>query len=67
MSQEIDFHSPTWRAVKRYAEQRLVKQRRMIEAPGLPSAETENVRGAIKELNLLLALADPPKISEHTE
>lgn len=59
---EIDTYSPTWRAVKAFAEERRAQHRRLLEAPGLAQAETEHLRGALRELAALLALAEPPRI-----
>ncbi len=58
-SYEIDQNSPTWRAINRFIEDRLVMRRGNLEACGHPRDETENDRGAIEELNELLRLAQP--------
>jgi hypothetical protein len=61
----IDRTSPTWSAVARWAEQRIAQRRKENETPGLPPDETENARGAIEELKLLLKLAEPePDLSK---
>ena len=54
----IDTDSPTWRAVKAWAEERLAFRRQLLEATGTPIDETENHRGAVEELNSLLAQGD---------
>jgi hypothetical protein len=48
--------SPTWRAVSAWAAERIEQYRLRLENPGLPPAETENLRGAIRELRVLVAL-----------
>ena len=55
----IDADSPTWLSVKAWAEGRLQFRRSNLEATGTPIDETENQRGAIEELNGLLAMGTP--------
>ena len=55
----IDEHSPTWRAVKAWAEQRLAQHRSLLEAPVLQQTDSDLVRGAIRDLKLLLELTQP--------
>jgi hypothetical protein len=52
----IDIHSPTWRAVKAWADKRASTSRTQVETPNLSLPETECARGALRELRLLLEL-----------
>lgn len=59
---QVDPHSETWRAVRKFVEERLELNRNKVEAIGFPPAETEAARGAIQELKELLELAKPPVV-----
>lgn len=52
-------HSEGWRAVKKYAEQRINQLHLTIEGDA-NEAETAKLRGRIKELRMLLALEKNP-------
>lgn len=54
--QRIDINSPEWFAIKAHIEARLKVHNKQLKSRGLPMAETENARGAILELELLLDL-----------
>jgi len=58
----LDPKSETWRALLEYAKQRLACRRGNLEATGYDLAETENQRGAIEELKLLIELGEPGAI-----
>lgn len=66
---DIDEHSRTWRAVKQWAEDRLVSSRATIEAAGMPPMDTEYQRGRIAVLRELLGLTEPDTVvsEEFTE
>lgn len=55
----IDPHSPTWRLVKALAEKDIASSQSRLEASGCDIATTENLRGQIKALRNILALAEP--------
>ena len=57
MSTKIDKHSAAWAAVKSYVNERLVFQRARLEAD-IDEKETQQARGAIRELNMILGLVD---------
>lgn len=57
----IEEHSPTWRAVKAFAEREIADAHEQLETTGLGIAETENVRGRIAALRDLLGLTAPPR------
>ncbi len=65
----IDKHSATWREIAAWAEAELSKACERIETLGVGSDETENLRGAIRELRTLLAMQDEPeqRVIEQTE
>ena len=51
----IDPKSETWLAIVAWAEERRSFRRSVLEGTGLPLDETENQRGAIEELTVLIA------------
>jgi hypothetical protein len=55
----IDPNSGTWHAIKAHAETEIEDALRRLESPGLDAAQTEFVRGQIKALRKILALAQP--------
>lgn len=61
----IDTDSLTWLAVKAWAESQLAVLRRLNDTPGLPMPETENARGSIRHLNLLLGLPEQQRKDEN--
>ncbi len=56
MANKIDPHSTEWLAIKRHLEERQRLQTKLACMPLNPMAETENARGALKEIELLLNL-----------
>ena len=50
----IDPKSETWLAIVEWADGRREMRRQVLEGLGLPLEETENQRGAIEELTLLI-------------
>lgn len=54
----IDRNSETWTAVSKHAEKELQHLRDKLEAPGMDQPTTEGLRGAIKALVAVLALAE---------
>lgn len=55
----FDPNSLTWRTVAQRCEEEIERLRRILEAPGLGQAETENARGGIAALRDVLNLAKP--------
>lgn len=55
----IDIGSPSWRTVRKWAEDRLAKQRLKLESIGISPTESDAARGAIRELKDLLRLPEP--------
>lgn len=55
---DLDIHSPTWRAVKTWAEAELTAARSRLEQAGVSATESDIERGDIRRLKALLALAD---------
>ena len=55
----MDKNSETWREVAAWAEVELTEARERLENSGLLLAETEYLRGQIRSLRALLALAEP--------
>ena len=62
MPREIDFNSPTWRAVERYAQQQITVLREKNDSQGLDVVRTADIRGRIAAWKELLALADPAPV-----
>lgn len=60
----IETSSPTWRAVKGWAEERLDASRTAIEPHGVAPERTEYERGRIAALRELLQLPEPRKLSQ---
>lgn len=58
MVNQIDQGSPTWLAVKEWAQERIAQHQRSLETAGLPQDQTENARGAIRDLRVLLRLPE---------
>ena len=56
----IDRQSATWRAVATWAGKELATASEANEATGLPTAETEYLRGRIAAVRELMALMDEP-------
>jgi len=54
----IDRHSDTWTTVSKHAEKELQEARERLEAPGMDQGVTEGLRGTIKALKSVLALAE---------
>lgn len=61
--QQIDTADPTWREIKKWAEERLVIHRRVCETRGMPIEDTEGARCAIEEIKALLNFSQPSKMS----
>lgn len=59
MLEGLDPFSPTWSALKTWANERIVAELKNLEARGLPVADTEFARGRIDALRKLLTLTDP--------
>ncbi len=59
---EIDKFSDSWRAVALWAARSLDTEFEAVTEPGLPLAETENHRGAIRVLRELLSMEDEPNL-----
>lgn len=55
---DLDIHSPTWRAVKTWAETELHNARARLELSGISATDSDTERGDIRRLKALLALAD---------
>ena len=64
--QAIDVADPPWREVKRWAEERLLMHRRVLEQTGMSHEDTEGIRYAITELKALLNFPNPSKIPTST-
>lgn len=62
----IEEHSPTWRAVKSWAEGVLEISRARIEACGTPQDVTEFERGRIAACKELLALTAPKPVTTYS-
>lgn len=62
MASDIDQGSPTWLAVQAWVQERIAQHQRVLETAGLPQDQTENSRGAIRDLRVLLRLPDRPVI-----
>jgi hypothetical protein len=52
----IDFNSPSWHQLRRWAEQELAKSRLKLEALTLSDVETAAIRGEIRLLKRFLDL-----------
>lgn len=59
---QIDSMSATWRVVRNWALQRLESHQRDLETPGLDAHKTEQARGAIRDLRVLLKLPEPSRV-----
>lgn len=59
MDDMIETGSVTWRFIEHYATGRLRSLRVRLECSGTPHDETEAIRAGIKEITLLLDLAEP--------
>jgi hypothetical protein len=56
----IDPHSDTWAVVKTAATMELARCATTLETPGIDIARTENIRGRIGVLRMILALHGAP-------
>lgn len=56
----IDTGSDVWRAITKFAGTEIDTARETLESSGLDAVTTENLRGRIKAMRDILALADPP-------
>lgn len=54
---QIDKNSSTWRAIDKWARERIDSRTRTCTTPGNPMDITEQARGALVELDMLLDLA----------
>lgn len=52
----VDIHSDTWRTVKALCEQNRATHQQIVNSPDTPFDETQVSRGAIAELDQILAL-----------
>ena len=59
----VDRHSPTWLAIEAWAKGRLEDYSRRLKVIGLPANETEGLRHAIREMETLLNVGNPSKMS----
>lgn len=57
---KIDRSSQTWRVIEAWARDRIETRTRTCTTPGTPLDQTEQARGAISDLELLLDLAREP-------
>lgn len=55
MADEIDFHSSTWRAVKKFCEAEIAAARTRLEQVGLEQSKTDALRGEIGAMRAVLA------------
>jgi len=62
MKTELDFTSPTWRALAKHAEQQLTTLRSKNDSPTLDAVRTAELRGRIATWKELLALAQPAPV-----
>lgn len=56
MTPDIDFTTPAWRQIAKWAEEELQSVRTKNDAVALPEAETNANRGEIRMLKKLLSL-----------
>lgn len=54
----IERNSKTWETVSKHVEKELQEARERLEAPGMDQGITEGLRGSIKALRGVLALAE---------
>jgi predicted XRE-type DNA-binding protein len=59
----IDTHSQTWRAVKLWAEQELLRQREDLESLTISTTRADQCRGAIEQLKKLI---ERPNVNKPT-
>lgn len=59
---QIDKESPTWRAVKAWADERIKQHQRVLETVGLRAEEYDHARGAIRDLRQLQRLPEQATI-----
>ena len=52
----MDFQSPTWQHLRKWAEQQLTKAREKNDAVGLSETDTAALRGEIRALKRILDL-----------
>lgn len=64
---EINFHSPDWHRVRKWAEAELERLRTKNDAVGLSEIETAALRGEIRATKKLLALPETAARSVVTE
>lgn len=62
MDAGLDFHSPTWRALERHAEQQIATLRERNDSPSMDALRTADTRGRIAAWKELLALAQPAPV-----
>lgn len=60
-------HSALWKRLKEHMEERLAAHRAKNDATALDPIQTAAVRGAIKELKVLLGMdkPEPAQVAEH--
>ena len=59
MEKGLDFHSPTWRAIGRFAQSQIAVLRERNDSPTLDALRTAELRGRIQAFKELLALDKP--------
>lgn len=64
---EINVNSPTWRFIDRWSKERIDKLRRENDSPQKTEVQTAIIRGCIKELRELRALAEPGRENRPTK
>ena len=60
-----EIQTPTWRVIKKWAEDQIEVCKRALEEPLLYEREADTLRGRIAELRALLNLTEPkPEVPE---
>lgn len=63
----VNEYSHDWRIVAAHCHARIAEAQQELETPGMPLEATEHLRGELKALRAVLALADPNRTPAHVE